>query len=392
MLRRGDHGPSVAGLRSALASLGLLPAQVPAPATNGHARQDEPVFDNETDAAVRAFQQQRGLNADGIVGPATTRALTDARWSLGDRTLTYTLSAMMSGDDVYALQVRLAEFGYNTGRPDGRFGPLTDACVRNFQRDRGLPEDGVFGAATFRELTRMRPMVTGGRPHYLREHHNLRQSGPRLRGKRIVIDPAHGGSDPGWVVDTDDGEVRAADLTYDIARRLEGRMVATGMDTFVTRGPGQNPTSEERAALANEVDADLLISLHIDGSTSAQASGLATFHFGSDSGATSTVGETLAELVQKELVARTQLTDCRVHHRTWELLRLTRMPAIQIELGYLSHPIERARLLRDDFRNTLADGILVAVKRLYLDGRDDPHTGTFTFSELLAHEESVRGA
>ena len=40
----------------------------------------------------------------------------------------------------------------------------------------------------------------------------------------------------------------------------------------------------------------------------------------------------------------------------------------------------------------IADGILVAVKRLYMDGRDDPHTGTFTFSELLAHEQSVSGA
>jgi N-acetylmuramoyl-L-alanine amidase len=384
MLRRGDSGRGVADLRSALAKLGLLPLTP--------AGSDVTLFDAETDAAVRAFQQQRGLNADGVVGPATTRALTDARWTLGDRTLAYTLSSMMSGDDVYALQVRLAEFGYNTGRPDGVFGPFTDACVRAFQRDRGLSEDGVFGPETLRELAMMRPMVTGGRPHYLREYSLLRQSGPRLRGKRIVLDPAGGPADPGWVVPTDDGDVRASDLTYDLARRLEGRMVATGMEIYLTRGAAQNPTIEERVALANSVAADLVISLHIDGNSSPLAGGLATFHFGSDSGATSTVGENLAELVQRELVARTQLTDCRVHHRTWELLRMTRMPAIQVELGYLSNPMERTRLLQDDFRNTLADGILVAVKRLYLDGRDDPHTGTFTFSELLAHEESVRGA
>ena len=169
-------------------------------------------------------------------------------------------------------------------------------------------------------------------------------------------------------------------------------MVATGMETFLTRGAHQNPTAEERADLANEVNADLMLSLHIDGSPSTLATGIATFHFGTDSGATSTVGETLAELVQRELVARTQMTDCRVHHRTWDILRLTKMPAIQVELGYLSNDAERDRLVRDDFRNTLADGILVAVKRLYMDGRDDPHTGTFTFSELLAHERSVSGA
>ena len=382
LLRRGDRGQAVAAVQHALASLQKLAPVDPAVDPN------EAEFDLTTDAAIRQFQQERGLIVDGIVGPATVRSLTDARWTLGDRTIAYTLSAVMSGDDVTALQVRLAELGYNTGRPDGIFGPLTDACVREFQRARGLPEDGVFGSDTYRELNRMGRMVTGGRPVYLREYQTLRQSGPRLQGKRIVIDPAHGGEDPGWTVDG----VRAADLTWDIARRLESRMVATGMETFLTRGAHQNPTAEERAHLANEVNADLLLSLHVDGSASSLATGIATFHFGTDSGATSTVGETLAELVQRELVARTQMTDCRVHHRTWDILRLSKMPAIQVELGYLSTDAERARLVRDDFRNTLADGLRVAIKRLYMDGRDDPHTGTFTFSELLAHERTVNGA
>jgi N-acetylmuramoyl-L-alanine amidase len=378
LLRRGDRGTAVADLRRALASLQLMPSLNGAdPATAE--------FDAATDGAIRAFQQRRGLIVDGIVGPVTVRSLTDARWSLGDRPLSHTLSAMMTGDDVMALQTRLAEMGYNTGRPDGIFGPLTDACVRDFQRHRGLSEDGVFGPETYRELNRIGRMVTGGRPQYLREYQLVRQAGPRLYGKRIVIDPAHGAEDAGWTV----GDVRASDLTYDIARRLESRMLTTGMAVSLTRNAHENPTAEERAAYANDVQADLLLSLHIDGSSSPQACGIATFHFGTDSGATSTVGETLAGLVQRELVARTHFADCRVHHRPWDVLRLTKMPAIQVEIGYLSNPNERAKLLSDEFRNLLADGLLVAVKRLYLDGNDDPHTGTFTFSDLLAHERTI---
>ncbi len=379
LLRRGDRGPAVAEVREALASLHLMPS------LNGTDR-SLVEFDAATDGAIRNFQQRRGLIVDGIVGPVTVRSLTDARWTLGDRPLTYTLSARMTGDDVMALQTRLAEMGYNTGRPDGVFGPLTDACVRDFQRHRGLQEDGVFGAGTYRELNRIGRMVTGGRPQYLREYQLVRQSGPRLHGKHIVLDPGHGGDDPGWSV----ADVRAADLTYDIAERLRSRMTTTGMRVSLTRGPHQNPTAEERAGYANRVGADLLLSLHIDGSTSPQACGIATFHFGSDSGATSTVGETLAQLVQRELVARTRFADCRVHHRPWDVLRLTVMPAIQVEMGYLSNPDERMRLLSDDFRNRLADGMLVAVKRLYLDGRDDPQTGSFSFSDLLAHERTIR--
>lgn len=379
LLRRGDRGPAVADLRDALASLQLLPS------LNG-AERGSVEFDTAVDRAIRDFQQRRGLIADGIVGPVTARSLTDARWTLGDRALSYTLSAPMTGDDVMALQTRLSEMGYNTGRPDGIFGPLTDLSVRDFQRHRGLADDGVFGPQTYKELNRIGRMVTGGRPQYLREYQLVRQAGPRLHGKRIVIDPAHGADDPGWC----SGEARSADLTFDIAQRLRSRMVTAGMSVTLTRGAHQNPSQEERAAFANDIGADLLLSLHIDGSASPHACGIATFHFGTDSGATSTVGETLAGLVQRELVARTRFADCRVHHRPWDILRLTRMPAIQVEMGYLSNPLERARLLSSDFRNQLADGILVAVKRLYLDGRDDPHTGTFTFSDLLAHERRIR--
>ena len=167
-------------------------------------------------------------------------------------------------------------------------------------------------------------------------------------------------------------------------------MVTAGMAVVLTRGADENPSQEERADRANSVGADLLLSLHLDSSPSPHACGIATFHFGTDSGATSTVGETLAGLVQRELVARTRFADCQVHHRPWDILRLTRMPAIQVEMGYLSNPAERERLLSSEFRNQLADGMLVAVKRLYLDGRDDPHTGTFTFSDLLAHERRIR--
>ncbi|HET8591647.1 MAG TPA: N-acetylmuramoyl-L-alanine amidase [Nakamurella sp.] len=385
MLRRGDRGAAVVSLRAALASLGLLPAQT---FSQVAADAEALLFDEPVDRAVRAFQQQRGLIVDGRVGPVTERELLAARWTLGDRTLSFTLSAPMSGDDVVSLQLRLAELGYDSGRPDGVFGAQLDAAVREFQRHRGLPDDGVFGPETHRELLRIAPMATGGRPQYLREIEQVRQSGPRLGGKRIVIDPAHGGGEAGWTVNG----IRAADLTFDLARRLEARMAATGMQAFLTRGPDQNPSQQERAQLANELAADLLISLHVDGSRSPHASGIATFHFGTDTGNTSSAGEALAELVQRELVARTGMIDCRVHHRPWEILRRTTMPAVQVEVGYLSNEADRVRLTDAGFRDRVADGLLVAVKRLYLDGRDDRPTGTFTFTDLLAYERAVRGA
>jgi N-acetylmuramoyl-L-alanine amidase len=380
LLRRGDRGPAVVEIRSTLRRFGLLGDTVPG-APHDH-------FDIEVEHAVRAFQQQRGLIADGIVGPATYRALLEAGWTLGDRMLAYLISAPMAGDDVVTLQERLLELGYDPGRPGGVFDERTEAALRRFQREYGLVADGLCGPATLRSLRQLGRKVTGGRPHLLREQELLRQAGPRLRGKRIVVDPGHGGPDRGVVV----AGVAEADLMWDLARRLVGRMAATGMDAMLSRQENTCPTELERAEFANNAAADLVLSLHADASHSMHAQGLATFHFGNGSGSTSTVGETLAGFIQRELLIRTAMFDCHSQARTWELLRLTRMPTVRVEVGYLTHLGDRTRLLDPAFRDVVAEGILVGVKRLYLLGQDDQPTGTFTFSDVLARELERGGA
>jgi len=374
VLRRGDVGDDVAEIRSMLGSLGLFRSEGEA---DGRA-----LFDLEVERAVRGFQQRRGLITDGIVGPATSQVLRGATFHLGSRPLAYLFSSPVHGDDVFALQDRLTELGYDAGRPDGLFGAKTEQALRNFQRDYGLVADGICGAATVRALRQLSPRARGGRPVFLREQEQVRQAGPRLRGKRIVIDPGHGGADPGVEVTG----VREADLAWDLARRLEGRMKATGMEALISRGPDHGPTEAQRAAFANEASADLFLSLHCDRNGSPDAQGVATFHFGNGYGTTSTVGELLADFIQRELAARTGLLDCRTHAKTWEILRLTRCPAVRIEIGYLTNPADRARLADPAFRDVVAEGILVAVKRLYLLGEGDQPTGTFTFADVLAHE------
>ncbi|WP_026316542.1 N-acetylmuramoyl-L-alanine amidase [Actinokineospora enzanensis] len=372
VLRRGDGGPAVAEVRSTLAALGLLPP------VNGILDQ----FDQAMEHAVRAFQQQRGLITDGLVGPATYRALRDATYQLGGRPLAYLVSAPITGDDVVTLQERLLELGYDAGRPNGVFGAQTEAALRNFQRDYGLTVDGICGPETIRALRQLSPRARGGRPVLLREQERVRRSGPRLTGKRIVIDPGHGGGDTGISVDG----VNESDLMWDLARRLEGRMVATGMEALLSRGPDQCPDEATRAQFANEAGADLVLSLHSDGNRSPFAQGVASFHFGTGNGNTSTLGEAMAGLIQRELAKRTGLRDCHTHPRTWELLRLTRCPAVRIEIGYLTNDEDRHRLTDPAFRDVVAEGIVVAVKRLYLLGENDQPTGSFTFADVLAHE------
>lgn len=372
--RMGDTGPAVAEVRSKLRVLGLLPGVVdltPTAAAEG-------AFDEATDRAVRAFQQQQGILVDGIVGPVTYHALDEARWRLGDRILVYVPARLMAGDDVAALQQRLLDMGFDCGRVDGLFGVETELSLREFQRNVGLVADGTCGPATLKALDRLSRTVTGGSPHAMRESEAISRSGPTLAGKLVIIDPGHGGSDHGVTGRPFD----EGNLMYDLAARVEGRLTVTGCAAYLTRGPelGEDgepgPSEADRAAFANAAGADLLISLHVAAHPNPGANGVATFFWGNDRlGPRSTMGQKFADLVQREIAARTDLVDARTHAKNWDLLRRTRMPAVRIEVGYLTHAGDAARLGDPAFRDVVAEAVVVAVQRLYLPPDEDAETG-----------------
>ena len=386
-LRRGDRSPAVIEIREALAALGLLENDDQDLNTGRHVALN--VFDDELDHAVRAFQQGRGLLVDGIVGEATYRALKEASYRLGARILAHQFGAPMYGDDVATLQSRLQDLGFYTALVDGYFGLQTHNSLMSYQREYGMAPDGICGPETLRSLYFLGSRVTGGSLHAIREEERVRRSGPRLSGKRIIIDPGRGGDDNGMIVQGPQGPMSEADILWDLASRLEGRMTAIGMETFLSRPMNRSPADAERAATANTVGADLMISLRFERHVSPIANGLSCFYFGSSHGSVSTLGHNLADFIQREVVARTGLLDCRTHGRTWDLLRLTRMPSVQVDVGYITNPRDRGMLVTQECRDAIAEGILAAVKRLYLLGKNDRPTGTFTFAELLAHEQSV---
>src|SRR4029079_18811329 len=123
-------------IRAALAALGMIDNPDEDLTTGRHVAFD--VFDNDLDHAVRAFQQHRGLLVDGIVGEATFRALKEASYRLGARTLNHQFGAPMYGDDVATLQARLQDLGFYTGLVDGHFGLQTHNALMSYQREYGL--------------------------------------------------------------------------------------------------------------------------------------------------------------------------------------------------------------------------------------------------------------
>lgn len=318
-------------------------------------------FDDGLESAVRVFQQSRGLTVDGVAGPQTLRRLEEARWSLGDRVLSFSPGHLVHGEDVAQLQQRLLELGFTVDKVDGVFGPISDAAVREFQRNVGLAGDGIAGPDVFAALNRLARTVVGGNQEHLRELASW-DAGARaaaLDTAAIMLDPS---DDPRPLTGT---TLTEAQVCWDIANRLEGRLLAAGSLVVMSRAASAAAGDErDRAALANDQFLDLVVSLHCDRHVNPAAAGAATYYFGHEYSRSAT-GMRLAELLQEELVSHTGLADCRAHPKTWDLLRMTRMPAVRVEVGYASSPIDAERLADPTTRDAVASAIYSAISRIF---------------------------
>ncbi|NBU32101.1 MAG: N-acetylmuramoyl-L-alanine amidase [Actinobacteria bacterium] len=347
-LRNGDVDPVVVEIRQRLSRLGLLSDQGTHPSE---------VFDDQLLEAVRIFQQSRGLTIDGIIGPQTYRRLEEAHWILGDRILTYMPGKMIHGEDVATLQHKLQELGFHLDRLDGVFGPQTDRAVREFQRSVGLSDDGTCGPAVFAAFARLARTVTGGSQEHLRDLAAL-EAQHTIESASILLDISDSATPLAG------SNLTIGEICWDIATRLEGRLAAAGSLVILSRAQNSaRPDEQDCARLANDQKVDLVVSLHLDVCPDAQANGIATSFFGHNL-SRSAMGARLAETVQQEIANRTALKDCRTHARTWDLLRLTKMPAVQIDLGYASNVRDSEILSNAQQRDAISSALAVSIGRV----------------------------
>jgi N-acetylmuramoyl-L-alanine amidase len=349
-IRSGDRGDHVRDVQRRLVELGF------------HVEAGElGSFGASTEAGVRAFQQERGLLVDGLVGAQTWRELIEAGYALGDRVL-YLHRPPYRGDDVRTLQRRLNLLGFDPGREDGILGEQTAQAVHDFQRNVGLRPDGIAGATTLQALDRLiRAPVHGPGRAAIRETETLRGPPGTLLGRRVAIDAGHGPSDPGVVVPSG---LREADVTLDLAGRLAEDLGARGADPVLVRDRDADPDDDERAARANGSGAEILISRHLNCHDDPGAEGSSCYYFGR-LGSVSVAGEALAGVIQDEIVTATGLRDGRTHPKAFGLLRETRMPAVHVEPCFLTNPKEEQLLREEPFLRELVRAMGQGVERFF---------------------------
>ena len=175
---------------------------------------------------------------------------------------------------------------------------------------------------------------------------------------KIMIDPGHGGTDPGAVSATGIAEsdinlavaLRTAQLLQPIAQIRLTRTDAASLETT------KEADLRARAAAANQWNADFFVSIHCNSAPGSQAHGAETFCL-----ALGGYGEQLAHALQYRLVTELGLVDRGVKTANFAVLRETNCPAALAELGFLSYPEEAALLASSEFQDKAARAIALAI-------------------------------
>lgn len=166
---------------------------------------------------------------------------------------------------------------------------------------------------------------------------------------KIFLDPGHGGSNPGAISATG---LKEANVNLDVALKL-GRILASwGYEIRYSRTENVTVSLSERAQMANAWGADYFVSIHCNSNENTNIGGTSTYYY-----RPGTVAEAFALVVNTNLVRQIELRNIGILSANFAVLRLTRMPAILVELAFLSNPMEAQLLSTNTFRQNCAVGI-----------------------------------
>ncbi|ANE47913.1 hypothetical protein SY83_18270 [Paenibacillus swuensis] len=173
---------------------------------------------------------------------------------------------------------------------------------------------------------------------------------------KVIIDAGHGGTDPG--APSINGR-REKDFTLAVASKVNVLLLKESkIEVVMTRTGDTYPSLSDRSSLANNVNADLFISIHGNSLKGSSANGLETYYLHKNSAE-------FANIVHKNLLSATNIKDRKVRVENFHVVRETKMPSVLLELGFLSSSSDESKMFNEEYQQRCAAAIVKSIKEYY---------------------------
>ena len=185
--------------------------------------------------------------------------------------------------------------------------------------------------------------------------------------KYVVIDAGHGGTDPGAQGTIDEEKYNEKDINLSVAKMVRDMLEDEGIEVIMTRDTDKYPTLTDRSKLANSKDAAIFVSIHVNSAANApKANGIEVYYAkGNNENYYGTTSKALATSVLNSMLSSTEAFSRGVKVESHLVTRTSLMPAILVELGFISNEEEIKKLIDEDYQELLAEGIVEGILSHY---------------------------
>lgn len=181
---------------------------------------------------------------------------------------------------------------------------------------------------------------------------------PLPKAEVIIIDAGHGGKDGGAISKRDRYEEK--EFTLETAFLTRHALHQLGYKTIMTRNQDTFIPLETRAEIANDLDADLFVSIHYNYSPNSEAEGVEVYYYKENKTPPSSrivKSRSLGDSVLKKIISQTGAQSRGLKQANFAVIRQTKMPAILVEAGFLSNLNEREKIRDPQYKRSIAWGI-----------------------------------
>ena len=186
-------------------------------------------------------------------------------------------------------------------------------------------------------------------------------SGSPVKDRIIVLDAGHGGKDSGAV--GSDGS-KEKEVVLSVTKKVEALLKAKGAVVYLTRSGDTYPELPDRVKYSTSKNAEMFISIHANSATNTSASGAETFYNKSNS-VNYLEDQLLAKYINDEMVKNADMKDRGDKVGDFLVIREQAIPAVLVELGFISNSADRAKLISAKYQNIYAESIYNGIVKYY---------------------------